>query len=133
MGAGVTRAMEVGHSPWESLRCVPPIPHRACPWLPLARDLKAEAARTRLIPFRFETCTTPVPDIFGPQDKTDGLDGSRQVKLMHDAMRSMHKEMRKMDVRMGVVRHQLWAKQVGRTLKLSAAAGRGSDNDDDDD
>ncbi|KAG2445635.1 hypothetical protein HXX76_000245 [Chlamydomonas incerta] len=72
----------------------------------------------------------------GIQDKTDGLDGSRQVKLMHDAMRAMHKEMRKMDVRMGVVRHQLWVKQVGRTLKLSAAAGRGrggSDNEDEDD
>ncbi|GFR43642.1 hypothetical protein Agub_g4743, partial [Astrephomene gubernaculifera] len=54
------------------------------------------------------------------QDKTDGLDGSRQISLIHDTMRTMRKEMRRMDVRIGVARHELWAKQTGRTLKLGA-------------
>ncbi len=66
------------------------------------------------------------------QDKTDGLDGSRQIKLMHDAMRTMKKEMRRMDVRMGVARHLLAQKQrerLGRMGAVEAAGGLGDDED----
>ncbi|KXZ47461.1 hypothetical protein GPECTOR_35g899 [Gonium pectorale] len=67
------------------------------------------------------------------QDLTDGLDGSRQIKLMHDAMRSMRKEMRRMDLRIGAARHALWARQMQRTLKISAGVlGDGDGMGDDD-
>ncbi|GIL47112.1 hypothetical protein Vafri_4022 [Volvox africanus] len=64
------------------------------------------------------------------QDKTDGLDGSRQVKLIHDAMRTMHKEMRRMDVCIGVAQQELWSKQAERNLRLGAGILDDSDGDD---
>ncbi|PNH01777.1 hypothetical protein TSOC_012296 [Tetrabaena socialis] len=62
-------------------------------------------------------------------DKTDGLDGSRQIKLMHDAMRSMRKEMRRLDIRLGVARNELWAKQMTRARQLDAGVV-GSEGDE---
>ncbi|EFJ50892.1 NimA-related protein kinase 6 [Volvox carteri f. nagariensis] len=65
------------------------------------------------------------------QDKTDGLDGSRQIKLIHDAMRTMRKEMRRMDIRIGIVRNELWAKQARRDLRLGAGIlEEGEDEDE---
>lgn len=63
------------------------------------------------------------------QDKTEGLDGSRQIKLIHDAMRTMRKEMRHMDVHIGVARQELWTRQMRRDLRLGAGI---TDEDDED-
>lgn len=51
---------------------------------------------------------------------------------MHDAMRTMKKEMRRMDVRIGVARHLLAQKQRERLDKMGAVGAAGGLGDDED-